>query len=188
MQGGLSAPFSGKHLAEFCLKMAGQPYWYGTCLYRATRELLKQKRGQYPREYALARTPRYERDIAAKAVCADCIGAIKGYMWTNGGKGVLESIGTGKPYAIHYAQNNCPDLTADGMFAYAKAQGAKWGDIAAMPEAPGIALCKPGHTAVYAGGGECVEWRSFATGCVKTRLSERDLEHWYYLPFISYGQ
>ena len=40
--------------------------------------------------------PGFDYDIAKKKVCADCVGGCKGYAWTNGGVGVLESIGTSK--------------------------------------------------------------------------------------------
>ena len=36
-------PFTGEHFAAFCLKMVGQPYWYGVCLYKCTNSLLTRK-------------------------------------------------------------------------------------------------------------------------------------------------
>ena len=68
---------------------------------------------QYPAHYGASRTARYLQDIAAKKVAADCIGAAKGYAWTGGGSGVLESIGTGKTFANHYGANGCPDKSAN---------------------------------------------------------------------------
>src|SRR5699024_11626445 len=41
---------------------------------------------------------------------------------------------------------------------------------------------------VYIGGGYAVEERSFSYGCVKTRVKDRSWTHWYFLPFIDYGE
>ena len=77
-------PFTNEHFMAFCEKMLGQPYWFGTCLYKATNSLLSRKTNQYSSSYAASRTVRYKKDIAANKVVADCIGAIKGYAWTGG--------------------------------------------------------------------------------------------------------
>ena len=93
-------PMTNEHFAAFCLSMLGQPYWYGTCLYKCTESLRNRKAAQYPSHYASGRTARYRQDILEKKACADCIGAVKGYAWTGGGLGVLEAIGTDKTYAL----------------------------------------------------------------------------------------
>ena len=180
-------PLTNEHFAAWCLKMLGQPYWYASCLYKCTESLRARKAAQYPAHYGSSRTARYRQDIAAKKVAADCIGAAKGYSWTNGGQGVLESIGTGKTFANHYGANGCPDKSANGMFAYAKSKGMNWGKIGTLPETVGIALHKNGHIGYYVGNGYAVEWRGFAYGCVKTKVAGRGWQHWYKLPFIRYG-
>ena len=78
-------PMTNEHFAAFCRSMLGQPYWYGTCLYKCTESLHSRKAAQYPSHYASGRTARYRQDISEKKVCADCIGAVKGYAWTGGG-------------------------------------------------------------------------------------------------------
>lgn len=78
--------------------MVGQPYWYGSVVYKCTENLRARKAKQYPAHYGSSRTARYRDDIAKKKVCADCVGLIKGYNWTNGGQGVIESIGTDKTF------------------------------------------------------------------------------------------
>ena len=77
----IQTPFTNEHFADFCLKMVGQPYWYGTCGYKATTSLLNRKTNQYPSHYGSSRTSRYKKDIQNKAVVADCIGGAKGYVW-----------------------------------------------------------------------------------------------------------
>ena len=180
-------PFTNEHFAAFCQKMIGQPYWYGCVVYKCTSSLLSRKTAQYPSHYGSSRTARYKKDIATKKVAADCIGGAKGYAWTNGGQGVLETIGTDKPITSKYGSNNCPDKGANSMFSYAKSKGMDWGMIGTLPELVGVALHKSGHVGYYVGNGYAVEWRGFAYGCVKTKVAGRGWTHWYKLPFINYG-
>ena len=65
--------------AAFVRRMVGQPYWYGTVLYRCTDSLLARKSKQYPSHYTSSRMARYRDDIAHKRVAADCVGGMKGY-------------------------------------------------------------------------------------------------------------
>ena len=183
----INTPFTNEHFAAFCLSMIGQPYWYGTVVYKCSESLRSRKAKQYPTHYKDSRTARYKQDIANKKVCADCVGLIKGYNWTNGGKGVIESIGTDKTFASKYGGNGCPDKSANGMFSYAKSKGCAWGTIDTLPEIPGVALCSDGHVGVYVGNGYAVEERGFNYGCVKTRVASRKWTHWYQLPFVDYG-
>jgi hypothetical protein len=180
-------PFTNEHFMAFCEKMLGQPYWYGTCLYKATNSLLSRKTSQYPSSYAASRMARYRQDVASKKVVADCIGAAKGYAWTGGGIGVLEAIGTEAAFASKYGSNRCPDKGANGMFTYAKSKGMDWGAIGTLPEIVGLALYKSGHVGYYAGNGYAIEWKGFSYGCVKTKVAGRGWTHWYKLPFIQYG-
>ncbi len=113
----ISTPFTNEHFADWCQKMVGQPYWYGTCVYKATSSLLSRKSNQYPSHYGSSRTSRYKQDIANKAVVSDCIGGCKGYAWTGGGQGVLEAIGTDKGISSSYGSNGCPDKGANSMFS-----------------------------------------------------------------------
>ena len=144
-------------------------------------------RKQYPAHYTSGRMKRYKDDIAKKKICADCVGGCKGYAWTNGGVGVLESIGTSKTFSSKYGAHGCPDKSANGMFSYAKSKGCAWGDISTLPEMPGIALRFDGHVGYYVGNGYAVEWRGFNYGCVRTRVKDRPWTHWYKLPFIDYS-
>ena len=185
----INTPFTNEHFADWCLKMAEKksPYWYGSCVYKASNSLLTRKSAQYPSHYGSSRTSRYKKDIANKQVVADCVGGCKGYAWTNGGQGVLESIGTDKTYASKYGSNGCPDKSASGMFSYCKSKGMDWGTIDTLPEIVGLALFTDGHIGYYVGGGYAVEWRGFNYGCVKTVVKERTWKHWAKLPFINYG-
>ena len=183
----INIPFTNEHFVAFCEKMVGQPYWYGSVVYKCTESLRARKAKQYPTHYGSSRTARYRDDIAKKKVCADCVGLIKGYQWTNGGQGVIESIGTSKTFSSKYGAHGCPDKSANGMFSYAKSKGCAWGTMDTLPEFPGVALRFDGHVGVYVGNGYAVEERGFNYGCVKTKVSSRKWTHWYQLPFVDYG-
>ena len=184
----MAEKFTSQHFVEFCEKFVGRPYWYGTCVYTCTQDRYNSKSKQYPSHYTASRTSKYKQHIAAKEVCADCVGMIKGYAWTNGGDTVFEAIGTGSKITSKYKSNNCPDKSANGMFSYAKSQGMEWGTIDTIPEIPGIAVRYDGHVGVYVGNGYVVEERGFNYGCQKTKLKDRKWLHWYKLPWITYGE
>ena len=185
----INTPFTNEHFADWCLKMAEKksPYWYGTCVYKASNSVLTSKTKQYPDHYGSSRTSRYKQDIANKQVVADCVGGCKGYAWTGGGIGVLESIGNDQKYISKYGSNGCPDKSASGMFEYCKKKGMDWGTIGTLPEIVGLALFTDGHVGYYVGDGYAVEWRGFNYGCVKTKVKDRTWKNWAKLPFIDYG-
>ena len=159
------AAYARKALAE------GWRYWYGATGVKCTAELLARKTAQYPEHYKSDRTARYNRDIAEGRMAADCIGLVKGYMWLD--------EDTGRQV---YKANACPDASANGMFA----QAAEKGDIASMPDVPGLMVRFNGHTGVYVGGGKVIEARGFNYGVVETEIDRRPWTHWYRLPGLIY--
>ena len=44
----INTPLTNEHFAAFCQSMVGQPYWYGTCVYKCTESLRSRKAAQYP--------------------------------------------------------------------------------------------------------------------------------------------
>ena len=174
--------FKASELVAFVISMIGMPYWYGTCVYMCSTSVLNSKSKQYPSHYGSSRMAKYKAAIAAKQVCMDCVGMIKGFFWTNGGVGVLDYINGGEKFTNKYASNGCPDKSANGMLEYCKKQGCKHGKIATLPDVPGILLFSSGHVGVYIGGGYAVEARGFAYGVVKTRVKDRLWTDWAYMP------
>ena len=177
--------YTNLHFVEFLKAMVGQPYWYGTCVYKCTTSSLNTKAKQYPSHYTSSRMSQYKSQVSKKMVSADCIGLGKGYNWTYGGEGVIESIGTDKTFTNKYG-NNCPDKSANGMFTYAKSKGLKWGKISTIPEVPGLAVRKDGHVGYYIGNGKVVEAYGFAKGIIITDLKQRPWTDWYEFPGIKY--
>lgn len=168
---------TGAELAAFCAQSAENKmrYWMGTCCYPCTKELYLRKRAQYPAHYGQSRAARYQADIAAGAMCADCVGLIKGAAWTELGA-----------HAAKYQSGGCPDKGANGLYRWCVRQGMAHGEMAALPETPGLLLHKDGHVGVYVGGGWAVEAKSFAEGVVRTRVDGRGWTGWARLPFVDY--
>lgn len=68
--------FKASQLVDFCQKLIGMPYWYGTCVYKCTDSVLKSKTNQYPSHYTDSRMSKYKSAISKKQVCMDCVGMI----------------------------------------------------------------------------------------------------------------
>ena len=183
----INTPFTNEHFAAYCLRMVGQPYWFGTAGYKCSKSLLTSKRNKYPNHYLEKNEGIYQDGIKKKLVCADCIGGCKGYAWTGGGQAILDAIGTDKSISSSYGSHGCPDKGANSMFTYAKSKGCVWGTIDTLPDVVGLALYKDGHAGYYVGDGFAVEWKGTTYGCVKSAVKGRGWTHWYMLPFIDYG-
>ena len=123
----INTPFTNEHFVAFCEKMVGQPYWYGSVVYKCTENLRARKAKQYPAHYGSSRTARYRDDIAKKKVCADCVGLIKGYNWTNGGQGVIESIGTDRTFSSKYGASRLPGQKCKRHVQLRQEQGLRLG-------------------------------------------------------------
>ena len=152
-------------LVEYAKAQLGRPYWYGTFGQKASKELYDQKKDQYPKQYAWDYAP----GAAGKKV-HDCVGLIKGYLW-------CDSPENTKP-----TYNPAQDKSANAMLTACKTKG----EIATMPEVPGLLVFYNGHVGVYIGGGEVIECRSRKYGVVKTKLKDRPWKNWGYCPYINY--
>ena len=169
-------------LVSFCNAMIGQAYWYGTCVYKCTKELAKKKAKQFPKYYTEYTTEELLDAINKKKVCMDCVGLPIGFFWTNGGKGVIEYLNGTGDFTIIRKANGIPSKSANGLFEWCKDQGAKYGKISTMPDVAGIIVHKSGHVGVYIGNGYVVEAMGHNYGVVKTELNKRPWTSWFYLP------
>lgn len=149
-------------LVKWAKSKIGCLYWYGTFGQRATKELYKIKKKQYPVQYQWD----FEKSMDGKQ-CFDCVGLIKGFLWEKDGKIVY---------------NSSQDVSANGMRDICK----KHGKIKTIPEVPGVLVFLPGHVGVYIGGGYVVEARGHKYGVVKTKLNERPWTSWGFCPWIAY--
>ena len=150
-------------LIEYAKAQLGRPYWYGTFGQAASKALYDQKKNQYPRQYE------WEYD-GATAKVHDCVGLIKGYLWGD------------DPEDTAPVYNAAQDKSANAMYTACKTKG----EMAVMPDVPGILVFLPGHVGVYIGDGEVIEARSRRYGVYKTKLTDRTWKTWGYCPYVTY--
>lgn len=154
-------------LVSYANAQLGLPYWYGTFGQKATAELYAAKKKQYPELYKSWNDfpTQYGKRVH------DCVGLIKGYLWSD------SATSTPK-------YNSSQDVSANGMLARCKENG----NIASMPDVPGVLVFMDGHVGVYIGSGFVIEARGHQYGVVKTALKSRPWKWWGKCPWIDYGE
>lgn len=158
---------TAKGLVEYCQAQLGKPYWWGTFGQTATKQLLDAKRKQYPNYY---KANDFESQIGERV--HDCVGLIKGYMWSD--------TPTSKPV---YKSNGFPDVSADTLYNMCERKGTSLGSL---PEVAGVAVFMKGHVGIYIGNGEVIEARGHAYGVVNTKLARRPWKRWAYIEGVKY--
>ena len=134
-----------------------------------TPELLQYKLTQYPD--GVGKYVDFIRVNWLGRHTADCVGLIKSYGWLS-----TDTM------TIDYGTHGMPDVGANEMYYSATHKG----EIATMPDTPGLAVWKPGHIGVYIGNGEVVEAMGTKYGVVKTQLEGRGWTHWLEVPGTEY--
>ena len=159
-------------LCEYAKAQLGHPYWYGCFGQKSTRELYIAKKKQYPAQYQWECKDNQPNTQPTKQLGVrvfDCIGLIKGAIWSNGDP-------NGKP---HYTDSQ--DYSANGMREKCKAKS-----ISSMPEIKGVLVFMNGHVGVYIGDGYVIEAKGHRYGVVKTSFKGRGWTHWAKCPWIDY--
>ena len=154
-------------LVEYCKAQLGRPYWYGTFGQKATKYLYENRKRVYPRYYT---ANDFESQFGMKV--HDCIGLVKGYMWT-------ENADSTK----YEYKKGFPDVSADMQYNRSTRKGSS---IETLPEVAGVLVFMKGHVGVYIGNGEVIEARGHAYGVVKTKLKSRPWKKWAYIDEIQY--
>ena len=163
-------------LINFCMNAleAGSGYVYGAYGQDVTMSFLRQQQAMFRTDPSANLTDsevNFIFETYSGKPSFDCIGLIKAYEWIDEDTGV-----------IRYRSNGFQDIGANGMLESAEISG----DIASIPEIPGLAVCMEGHIGVYIGNGEVIEAKGNHDGVVKTKLSEGGWTRWMQLPGITY--
>ena len=154
---------TAKGLVEYAKAQLGRPYWYGTFGQAASKALHEQKKKQYPKQYSWEYS-------GENTKVHDCVGLIKGYLWSNA------------PEDSKPVYNAAQDKSANAMYTACKTKG----EMATMPDVPGILVFFPGHVGVYIGNGQVIEARSRRYGVYQSKLADRPWTSWGYCPYITY--
>ena len=149
-------------LLKYCKAQVGLPYWWGCFGQIATPELLISKRRQYPSYYQ-------SQDFASQLGLRvhDCVGLIKGYLWSD------------TPTSVPL-YNASEDRTAAGYYAKAK----ECGTISTFPGHPGQLVFKGQtqkgiyHIGVYDGDGYVYHAKGHQWGVVKEPFRKTDWRYW----------
>lgn len=159
-------------LIAYCKAQLGRPYWMGTFGQTAAAWLYQSNKARLPQYYTAADfAQQYGQRVH------DCIGLIKGYLWSDGPEGAPKYLSG--PLGL--------DLDADGMYYKCSPHG----QIQSIPDTPGTLVFilsggKMVHVGVYIGDGQVIEARGHAYGVVQTALKGRGWTHWGICPYITY--
>lgn len=157
---------TGAGLVAYAEAQLGLPYWMGTFGQTATAALYAYNKARLPQYYTANDFPnQYGKRVH------DCVGLIKGYLWSE----------TPTSVPVYQASQ---DVNAAGLYA----RCSRRGNLATMPEVPGVCVFMSGldHVGVYIGAGWVIEARGHAYGVVKTALSSRGWALWGMPDWISY--
>ncbi len=144
-------------------------YLYGTYGQVLDQPLLDSRERTYPEEVTPYINFIHKNWLGGRVT--DCAGLIKSYGWFDPATG-----------NINYGTNGMPDLCADEIYRTSTEKG----DIASMPEIPGLAVWMDGHIGVYIGRGQVIEAMTTTRGVVQTKLQGRGWRAWLKIPSIRY--
>lgn len=163
-------------LINFCMNAleAGSGYVYGAYGQDVTMSFLRRQQALYRTDPAANLSDSkidFIFDTYAGKPAFDAAGLIKAYAWLDEDTGV-----------IRYSTNGFGDVGTTGMLESAEISG----EIASIPEIPGLVVCMEGHIGVYIGNGEVIEAKGNRDGVVKTQLAEGAWTRWMQVPGITY--
>lgn len=156
-------------LVEYCRAQLGRPYWYGTCGQISNQDLYLSRKGSFPSHYEASNfTSQYNQKVH------DCIGLVKGYLWTNG-----PDDGN-----VKYGSNGFKDGNADTFYS----RQTRKGSMSNIPAVPGLLVHAPGHAGVYDGNGFILQAANHRDGVIKTPITQGgwNWDGWAYIDGLTY--
>lgn len=172
------AVIAGKNnagLVKYAQAQLGRPYWYGTFGNIATASLYEYKKKQYASTGYYTKWKDYSTQYGKRV--HDCVGLIKGYIWSDTPTSVPK-------------YNAAQDKSASGMYSASTVKGK----IDTFPMKEGQLVYKSysksdakqiHHVGVYVGGGYVIEAMGHEEGVVKTKFTGAGWTHWSQCPYIS---
>lgn len=171
-------------LAEYAVKCWNTPniYVWGGIGEYITDEMLDEKIARWPEWYIPERAQIRKEFVGRNVRGWDCIGLIQSYTWGD------YHQGNTKYYFPEEFLNTSQLIEMDLVK----------GDIATLPERPGLVLWKKGHVGVYIGNGEVIESTPRIVtgprkgeigrvgGVVKSKLEDVAWTVWLQFPGVQY--
>lgn len=155
-------------LIAYAKAQLGKPYWWGTFGQIASGSLYASKKKQYPGYYTASDfSSQYGRRVH------DCIGLIKGYLWSDSPSSVPK-------------YNASQDKSASMMYGVSTIRG----NIGTFDYVPGRLIYKGkspngiNHVGIYIGGGRLIEAKGHAYGVVEGVFNPSEWNYWGQCPFI----
>ena len=156
-------------LVAYCTAQLGRPYWYGTCGQISNKDLYLSRKESFPSHYEASNfTSQYNQKVH------DCIGLVKGYLWTNG-----PDDGN-----VKYGSNGFKDGNADTFYS----RQTRKGSMSNIPAIPGLLVHAPGHAGVYDGNGYILQAANHRLGVIKTPITQGGWgwDGWAYIDGLTY--
>ncbi len=157
-------------LVAYAKAQVGNPYWYGTYGQVATESLYNSKKKQYASTGYYTKWSDYSEQYGKRV--HDCVGLIKGYLWSDSPTSVPK-----------YSKSQ--DKSASGMYSVATEKG----NISTFPETSGILLFKGDsvskihHVGIYSDDGYVYEAKGHEYGVVKTKYKASEWDYWAQCPY-----
>ncbi len=161
-------------LVAYAKAQVGLPYWYGTFGQTASQSLYESKAKQYEKLGYYTKWTDYGTQYGLRV--HDCVGLIKGYLWS--------ASATATP-----VYNSEQDKSAIGM--YNAADDDYKGAISTFPKTAGLLVFKGTaektihHVGVYGGDGYVYEAKGHEEGVVKTAYKSSDWQFWAQCPYTT---
>lgn len=157
---------TNKGLVDYCKAQVGLPYWCGTFGQIATKALYEYNKKRLPAYYT---ANDFESQFGKRV--HDCIGLVKGYMWSKTPTSVPE-------------YNASQDVSVEKMFNIALVKGF----IASSTLYDGVLVFNKGlsHVGVYSNG-YVYEAKGHAFGVLKSKYASSNWYYWCECPYIAYN-
>jgi hypothetical protein len=161
-------------LVAYAKAQLGLPYWYGTFGQVGSESLFKSKAKQYAATGYYTRWTDYQKQYGLRV--HDCVGLIKGYIWSDTAVSVPKYKAT-------------QDKSAVGMYTASVIKGT----ISSFPKHIGQLVYKSSvktnakrihHVGVYIGNDCVIEAKGHEEGVVQTKFSTGNWTHWSQCPYI----
>jgi len=156
-------------LAYYAVNQKNKPYWYGTFGQIGTQSLYNQQKKVYPKFYT---ANDYQDQIKLNVRVHDCIGLVKGYLWS-------ETLSSTPVY------NKLQDLNASMMYSKSTEKGpsSSFRKIIGQLVYKGDSENSIHHVGIYIGNDKVIEAKGHEYGVIESDY-DSTWKYWSQCPYI----